>query len=98
MDLKLIRLVSGEEIICTLLDEVDVYTITNGFVLIPGGEGKIAFMPFMPYTKGSDDGVSIPKQHILFITEPVEELAAQIKTQMGIDESGLIVPQQGIIV
>lgn len=94
MELKLIRLVSGEEIICSLVENDDSVTISDGFVLIPGGEGKIAFMPFMPYTTASDDGVTISNDHVMFVTTPVEELAAQIKTQL----SGIITPpKQGII-
>jgi hypothetical protein len=97
MNLKLIRLISGEEIICELTEQESSYTLTNAFVLIPGGEGKIAFMPFMPYSTGSDTGVTIKDTHVLFVTEPVEELAAQIKTQLGVVESGIIMPEQGII-
>ena len=97
MNLKLIRLVSGEEIICELTEQDSTYTVSNAFVLIPGGEGKIAFMPFMPYTTASDAGITIKDTHVMFVSEPVEELAAQIKKQLGVVESGLIMPEQGII-
>ena len=68
-------------------------TITNGYSLIPVGEGKIGFMPFMAYTKAKD-GITIPERFVLFTVEPKDELLAQIKSM----DSGIVVPpKQGII-
>ena len=92
-ELKLVRITSGEEIIGNITENQNSYTIRDGYVLIPGGEGNIAYMPFMPYTKASK-GVVIDKSFVLFCVEPVDELAARIKEQI----SGVIVPKkQGII-
>lgn len=92
-ELNLVRLVSGEEVVALVTEHESTYTLKKGWVLIPGGEGKIAFMPFMPYTK-AENGLSIPKDKVMFVVEPIEELGQQVKTQ----QSGLIVPeQQGII-
>ena len=55
--IKLIRLVSGEEIIAEIKHEEsnpDAIVIKDAIVLIPAGEGKIGIMPFMPYTKAKD--------------------------------------------
>ena len=56
-NIQLIRLTSGEEIIADVdLNGIDTDTIIlkDAIVLIPAGEGKIGFMPFMPYTKAAD--------------------------------------------
>ena len=49
-------------------------------------------MPFMPYTK-AENGLTISKDKIMFIVEPVEELAKQIKQQ----QSGIVIPEKGIV-
>lgn len=96
--MKLVRLSSGEEIIGNVehiapgSDKGSV-TIKDGYSLIPAGEGKIGFMPFMAYTKAAE-GITISNQFVLFVVEPKEELVSQIKSM----QSGIVVPsKQGII-
>ena len=62
-NMKLVRLSSGEEVIGKVVDNGSDVTITDGYSLIPAGEGKIGFMPFMAYTKAKD-GITIPKNFI----------------------------------
>ena len=53
-NVQLLRLVSGEEILADVdLNGIDTDTVIlkDALCLIPAGEGKIGFMPFMPYTK-----------------------------------------------
>jgi|TARA_B110000495_G_C22860358_1_gene501680 hypothetical protein len=91
--MKLVRLSSGEEIIGNVKKNKDnSVTITNGYSLIPAGEGKIGFMPFMAYTEAAN-GITIAERFILFMVEPNSQLAEQIK-QM---DSKIVVPPQGII-
>ena len=72
----LIRLVSGEEIIGDVTKNEDSVTISNGFNLLPGGEGKITFIPFMAYTN-AHEGVTISNTHVLFAVAPIEQLKEQ---------------------
>lgn len=91
--MKLIRLTSGEEIVCTLIENETTVTIENGMMLIPAGEGKIGFMPFMAYSNG--DPVTVDKKFVMFVTEPATNLADQVREQV----TGIKVPpQQSIIV
>lgn len=78
--MKLVRISSGEEVIGDITETTDTVTIKKGYVLIPGGEGKIAFMPFMPYTKSWKEGLEINKSNILFVADPVDELVAQVES------------------
>ena len=67
-DIKLLRLTSGEELIATV-DESGKETeivITDAIIMIPAGEGKIGFMPFMPYTK-ADEGFEIDQKFVMFM-------------------------------
>jgi len=91
--MKLVRLSSGEEIIGNVKDNRDnSITITNGYSLIPAGEGKIGFMPFMAYTEAAK-GITIADRFVLFVVEPNAQLVEQIQ-QM---DSKIVVPKQGII-
>jgi hypothetical protein len=92
--IKLIRLTSGEEIIAEIANtSEDTYQIKDAIIMIPAGEGKIGFMPFMPYTKAKD-GLVLKKQDVMFMIDPVDELLNQFKQA----RSGIITPPQGVIV
>lgn len=92
--MKLVRLSSGEEIVGNVeVARDNSITITDGYSLIPAGEGKIGFMPFMAYTKAAQ-GITISERFVLFVVEPADELVAQIKSM----QSGIVVPKkEGII-
>mgnify|MGYP001313830116 CR=1 FL=1 len=94
-NIQLIRLTSGEEIIADVdLNGIDTDTIIlkDAIVLIPAGEGKIGFMPFMPYTKAKD-GVNIRKQDIMFEVDPIEDLIEQHRNAT----SEIALPEKKII-
>ena len=90
--MKLVRLSSGEEVIGKVVDNGSEVTITDGYSLIPAGEGKIGFMPFMAYTKAKQ-GITIPKNFVVFMVDPVDELVDQVR-QM---DTGLVTPKNKII-
>lgn len=90
--MKLVRLSSGEEIIGKVRESENSVVIEDGYSLIPAGEGKIGFMPFMAYTKAKD-GILIDRKFVVFVVEPLEELVDQIR-QM---ETGLTVPSGKIV-
>lgn len=92
----LVRLVSGEEIVGDVTLGTDSLTIQNGFNLLPGGEGKIAFIPFMAYTE-AHKGVTINNKHVLFTVKPVGQLADQVNQMSGKGPS-IQVPNKDIIV
>lgn len=90
---KLVRLSSGEEVVGILTQNEESITITDGYSLIPAGEGKIGFMPFMAYTKAAK-GITIPHRFVVFTVDPVDELVDQVKAM----SSPIQVPEkQGII-
>jgi hypothetical protein len=91
-NMKLVRLSSGEEVIGKVVDNGSDITITDGYSLIPAGEGKIGFMPFMAYTKAKE-GITIPKNFVVFMVDPVDELVDQVR-QM---DTGLVTPKNKII-
>ena len=92
-DFKLIRLVSGEEIICVLEENKTHYIIKDGYNLIAPEPGKIGFIPFMAYTKQTKTGIKILKEHVMFVTEPLDSLADQVRGE----SSGILTPDKRIV-
>ena len=90
--MKLVRLSSGEEVIGKVVENENSITITDGYSLIPAGEGKIGFMPFMAYTKAKD-GITIDNKFVLFIVDPVDQIVDQVREM----DSGIQVASSKIV-
>ena len=90
--MKLVRLSSGEEVIGKVVENEDSITITDGHSLIPAGEGKLGFMPFMAYTKAKD-GITIDNKFVLFIVDPVDQIVDQVREM----DSGIQVASSKIV-
>ena len=89
-EVKIVRLTSGEELICKVSDNGDDITIKTPAILIPAGEGQLAFGQWLPYADIAD-GLVIDKKYIMFIVTPQTELSNQYSTSFG---SGLVVPSK----
>lgn len=94
MSIKLIRLTSGEEVLAKITDESnDSITFEKPIALYAAEEGKIGFMPYIPYTK-AEDGLTVKNTHVLFTVDPVDQILDQYKEATG----AIVTPNQGIIV
>ena len=95
--MKLVRLTSGEEIVGDVVENEDgTITLSNSFNLLPGGEGKIQFIPFMAYTE-AHAGVTLKPEHVLFVVNPVAQLVEQITKIKRSMDSGIVTPDTGIV-
>lgn len=73
MDLKIVRLHSGEELLCRV-EEVDTgIKVHKAMILIPDPQGGLNFQVFMPYSKAFD-GLFIPTSYVAFSVDPDENL------------------------
>ena len=72
---QLVRLVSGEEVLAKIENLGDATRFDKPQLIIPTQAKGIALMPWCPYSKIQDDGVVVPIDKILFITEPLDELS-----------------------
>ena len=92
METKIVRLSSGEEIICKaeILDEggTEFIKIKNPAILVPVGEGQLAFAPWLPYGDITD-GLEIEMKFIVFVIRPQTELSNQYNETVG---NGIVVP------
>ena len=98
MNIKALKLVTGEDIVCELIEAEDKFTMKNPVQvsLVPsraGGQPNFGFIPF-PLTSNQKE-IEILKDKIMFTCEPAEEFITQYNSIFG---SGIITPPKGIIV
>ena len=92
--IKLLRLTSGEEIIAEISHELNnTIIVYDAILMIPAGQGKIGFMPWMPYTRAKN-GLVLRKQDVMFIIDPIQDLIDQFKAV----RSGIVTPPKGMII
>ena len=88
---RLIRLTSGEEILCTKTNESGLtVTVAESIALVPTKE-RLGFMPYMPYCE--IDQLVIKKDHIMFDLTPTKELAAEHRRMHSSDIIGADKPE-----
>ena len=89
MNVKLLRLTTGEDIVAevTYSDE-SITTISKPFVLIPmaqnpgsSAETKLYFSPFIPYA--DDEQMSIKESNIIIVNEPKQEIKENYLNYIG---------------
>ena len=77
MTVTLMRLYSGEDVICQILEEHDDrYLVENVVVAVPMEQGRLSFAPWAPIAKEGIP-IRIAKDYIVYVTEPNPDLAEQ---------------------
>tara|TARA_Y100000385_G_scaffold276310_1_gene321888 strand:+ start:431 stop:838 length:408 start_codon:yes stop_codon:yes gene_type:complete len=90
MSTRIVRLVSGEEIICDYSCEDGTASFKNAAVLVPTGNGQLALMPWMMYAELEGNTISFSDEHVMFDVPPRKELMNEYNKTIG---SGLVVPE-----
>jgi hypothetical protein len=92
--MKLVRLTSGEEIVCDLEETFEGhYIIKDGVMLASLGEGRLGFIPFMAHSSGK--AIQIRSKFVMFVTDVSPEIEDNIRSS----RSGISIPKKsGIIV
>ena len=88
------RLYSGEDVICQILEEHDDrYLVENDVVAVPMEQGRLSFAPWSPLAK---EGIplTITKNYVVYRTELNEDLVTQYESLF----SKVITPQKKLIV
>lgn len=88
-DVQIVRLSTGEEVVAKVVYDKGFYTLTDGILLVPAGEGKIGMVPFVPYAARKP--ISVSEQHVMFVAEPLDELKKQVLEAT----TGLVMPDSG---
>ena len=75
MNVKLIRMWSGEDVIADLVkDKGDYVIIKNPIVAIPSGQGLMGFAPWSPLLEGRDKRIEITKRYVVYISDPQSQI------------------------
>ena len=72
MNVKIVKLMNGDEIICDL-EETKTKLKVNKPLLLAFQENRLVFVPFMQYTTAMD-GFELQHASVLFVTDPVDSL------------------------
>jgi len=91
MAVKIVRMLSGEDILCECEDKNDYLEIVNGVVVVPTQQSSVQFVPYSPFT--TKDPLRINKDMVVFVGEPDNSLLNQHKKMFG----GIITPESGLI-
>ena len=93
-EVKIVRLQTGEEIICKVADGSIEGTkcLKKPAIIIPVGQGKIGLSPWLPYAEIDSKGVEVKENNIMFIIDPVDEFLNEYNTAFG---SGLVIAGAG---
>jgi|TARA_B100000900_G_C20182842_1_gene554639 membrane-anchored protein YejM (alkaline phosphatase superfamily) len=83
MNCKLIRIVTGEEIIAEVLEETASYIkIQNALVVIPSAQ-NVGFAPWATVISKEDPEIEIQKNHIVYVVEIQEDVANKYNEMFG---------------
>ena len=95
MNVKLIRMSSGEDLITNLVSETeDTIVVENAIVGVPTGQGTLGFAPWSPMISKAQTEITVDKKFVIYIAEADESIVDQY-TQMY---SNIITPDKRIIV
>ena len=92
-NIKIVRLTTGEELICSTKVSSTGYTLKDVAILIPTQNNQLGLAPFMAYSDAKD-GMEIPRSYVMFMVDPVETLKKQYQTMFSkiiTNESKLII-------
>ena len=88
MNVKIVKFVSGEEIIGEWFEETNL--IKNPVVMIPVDKNKIAFQPWLPYAE--DKEYKLKEAQIHVVANPSATIVNEYNRMFG---SGIVVPTDG---
>jgi len=85
MNVKLIRMWSGEDVIADQVgDLTNTIVIRNPIVAVPTGNGQMGFAPWSPLLKDKDIDLEITKKYIVYISEAQDQIAEQYQEMFSV--------------
>ncbi|MAG48920.1 hypothetical protein CMO86_04420 [Candidatus Woesearchaeota archaeon] len=95
MDVKLIRLVTGEEIVAEVLDwQNGVITIQNALVVIPQ-QGQVGFAPWATVIDNDQPEIGLDMKHVIYSVAVAPSVIEQYAKIFG---SNIVLPEKKLIV
>ena len=90
IDVKLIRIVTGEEIIAELVSQDDdTITVKNGLVVLPNAQG-VGFAQWATVISKDEPEITLKKTFVVYVVAVQEDVANKYNEMFG---SKVIVPE-----
>lgn len=84
MNVKLIRMSSGEDVVATIINETDdILELEDAIVAVPTGEGQIGFAPWSPLVSKTDKVLPVSKNFVVYIADVAEDICDQYNKMFG---------------
>lgn len=91
MDVKLFRIITGEEVVAELVSETDTtVTVKNGLVVLPTGQ-QVGFAPWATVIDKDNPEITVSKTHVVYIAELDEGICKKYNEIYG---SKLVTPDK----
>ena len=91
INVKLLRITTGEEVIAELLSETEEnITVQNGLVVLPTNNG-VGFAPWATVISKENPEIIVSKKHIVYVVDVQEDVAKKYNEMFG---SKLITPDK----
>jgi hypothetical protein len=85
MNVKLIRMWSGEDVVADLVEEKETsIVICNPIVAVPTGQGQMGFAPWSPLLKGKNEELEVTKDYVVYIAETQEDVVEQYSEMFSV--------------
>lgn len=92
MNVKLFRIVTGEEVVAELLTEDETtVTVQNGLVVLPTANGTVGFAPWATVIDRSNPEITVSRNHIVYIAEVDSGITKKYNEVYG---SKIITPEE----
>ena len=89
IDVKLIRIITGEEVVAELLEETESFIkVQNGLVVLPTAQ-SVGFAPWATVISKENPEIIVQKTHVVYIAEVQEDVAKKYNEMYG---SKLVTP------
>jgi|TARA_B100000035_G_scaffold232644_1_gene200880 hypothetical protein len=95
MNVKVIRMWSGEDVVADLIDEgTDTITVCNPIVAVPTSAGQMGFAPWAPLLSDKNVELKVASKYVVYISETQDEIADQYQQMF----SAIQTPSKKLIV
>ena len=85
MNVKLIRMWSGEDVVADLIeDKEDTIVLSNPIVAVPAGNGQMGFAPWSPLLKGKGEELEVTKKYVVYIADTQEQIIEQYESMFSV--------------
>ena len=91
INVKLLRIVTGEEVIAELVSESDTtITVKNGLVVLPT-QGGVGFAPWATVIDDNKPEITLSHNHVVYMAEVSEDVSKKYNELFG---SKLVTPNE----